>query len=62
MASCEKCWNEAGGDPKIYRELLKTNNCTPEEQAGVGAEKCPKCDRNTVHIYCHSCVICGEHI
>ena len=46
MASCEKCWSDAGlltygtGESKIkwYEKLLeerKDNPCTPEEQAGM---------------------------
>ena len=45
MASCEKCWNDAGreaylegGDKvEIYHRLLKErdkNPCSPKEQAG----------------------------
>lgn len=61
MASCEKCWRDAGGDPDTYSELIlerKDNPCAPEEQAGDGSE-CPTCKRKTVHMYVHRCVVCG---
>lgn len=57
MASCENCWREAGGDPDTYHELLKENECTPEEQAGgEDALHCPGCSRMTVHMYAHVCM------
>ena len=62
MPSCEKCWNDSGGNYSVYGQLIenrKNNPCTPEEQAGNDAEKCPKCNRNTMHIYCHICMNCG---
>lgn len=64
MASCEKCWRDAGGEPERYHQLLderKQNPCSPEEQAG-GADAfwCKKCKRFTVHLYTKSCVICGN--
>lgn len=60
MASCEKCWTDSGGNPETYRELVKSRNCTPEEQAGgADAKRCPECGRNTIHIYCHVCMACG---
>ena len=59
MASCERCWNESGGNHKEYMELLKINNCTPEEQAGRGANMCRECGRATVHIYTHRCMSCN---
>lgn len=61
MASCEKCWRDAGGDPDTYSELIrerKDNPCTPEQQAGYGGE-CPSCKRLTVHRIVRECVICG---
>lgn len=61
MASCEKCWSDAGGNPDTYHELIlerKDKPCTPEEQAGNGTE-CPDCKRMTVHMYVHRCVVCG---
>lgn len=60
MASCEKCWVESCGNYEEYMQLLKINKCTPEEQAGKGAKKCLKCGKNTVHIYAHVCMNCGE--
>jgi hypothetical protein len=56
MASCEKCWEEAGGDPDYYHHLLRVNNCTPEEQAGEGADECPRCHRRTIHCLTLECV------
>jgi len=52
MASCEKCWKESNGDIDLYHELLKTNQCTPEEQAG-GKEAgfCKICARKTIHAH-----------
>ena len=51
MSTCEKCWRDAGltGD---YWSLLNERNknpCTPEEQAGPDAGKCPECGRMTLH-------------
>lgn len=59
MASCEKCWRDAGGNPDRYRELVHSRECSPEDQAGEGAETCPKCGRAAMHIYCHVCMSCG---
>ena len=62
MASCEKCWTDAGGNPDLYSNLIKSRkDCTPEEQAAgyEVADECPKCKRNTMHIYCHICMACG---
>lgn len=70
MAACEKCWGDAyfmtrfsGKDQsECYSILLKEradNPCTPEEQAGENATRCPKCMRNTVHQYAHVCMICN---
>ncbi len=60
MASCEKCWRDAHGDPDRYRELIeerKENPCTPEQQAGgEDAELCPVCNRKTVHYIVERCV------
>lgn len=63
MASCEKCWRDAGGDPHTYKELIlerQDNPCTPEQQAGRDATECPKCKRMTVHQHVHRCIICGH--
>lgn len=62
MASCEKCWADAAGNPELYRELFRTRNCTPEEQAGVDATECPVCHRRAVHQHCHICMACGEEV
>ena len=60
MASCEKCWADAGGDPEEYEQLLEERtgelNCTPEEQAGVDADFCDVCERKTIHQHTHKCV------
>lgn len=37
MASCEKCWRDAGGNTTVYMQLLeerKATPCTEREQAG----------------------------
>lgn len=70
MASCEKCWSDAGIDARLlggekaerYGELIekrKANPCTPEEQAGPDAEVCPQCDRRTIHQWTGECMACG---
>ena len=59
MANCEKCWRDSGGDVEEYQRLVLIRNCTPEEQAGEGAEKCPVCNRLAMHIYCHVCMACN---
>ena len=62
MASCEKCWRDAHGDPERYRELVEdrtgtANECTPEEIAGGElAGLCVHCDRNTVHCVVGRCM------
>ena len=63
MASCEKCWEDANGDPKRYAELVVERlviHCTPEQQAGRGATLCPVCNRKTLHQICGVCMNCGE--
>ena len=61
MASCEKCWTDSSGNPDLYSKLVKSRNCTPEEQAAgyEVVDECPKCKRKTMHIYCHTCMACG---
>jgi hypothetical protein len=62
VASCEKCWRDAGGDPVKYSELVewrtgRADECTLEEQAGGNdASECPKCHRNTVHCVLDRCI------
>jgi hypothetical protein len=56
MASCERCWRESGGDPERYRELIQRRTCTPEEQAGDAAKRCPACERMTLHQYTGDCM------
>ena len=59
MPSCEKCWRESGGDPALYEKLLDTRPpCTPEEQAGPDAKRCPVCGRKTLHQQCGECMNC----
>lgn len=62
MTACEKCWRLAGGDPDRYRTLITESAnapCTPEEQAGPDAKRCPTCKRWTVHQHANVCTICG---
>jgi hypothetical protein len=56
MASCEKCWHDAGGNPDRYAELVNQRKCTPEEQAGEDAGACYVCGRRTMHQHCHVCM------
>ncbi len=55
MSSCEKCWSNAytpwGNQADEYTKLIEEHTCTPEQQAGRDAIKCPKCDRWTIHQY-----------
>lgn len=59
MSTCEKCWVDSY-DPytghERYFELSRERTaagrqCTPEEQAGPGAEQCPACQRMSLHQY-----------
>ena len=67
MASCERCWADAFGmsfgtsksQPEIYGELIKTRNCSAEQQAGPEAGICPKCKRKAVHQAINQCMSCG---
>ena len=62
MASCEKCWSEAGGDANRYHELLLSREnapCSLEEQAGPDASVCPACGSRTVHQYAGHCLLCA---
>ena len=67
MPSCEKCWADSAydryfGDDQAYEKLLKKRNshtCSPEEQAGPDATKCPRCHRMTLHQFCHVCMVPG---
>ena len=64
MPSCEKCWSDAHRGPQFsvaeeYWRLMEEradNPCTPEEQAGPEATKCPKCNRMTLHQHCKECM------
>jgi len=56
MSSCEKCWKDSGGDCLKYAALLKTSNCSPEEEAGgKDASKCDSCRCRTIHIHTDKC-------
>ena len=59
MSSCEKCWSQSRMYDN-YSELVKSSNCTPEEQAGPGASLCPKCQRKTIHQYTGECMAHDE--
>jgi hypothetical protein len=60
MSSCERCWKAAGGDPDLYRNLVESSECTPEDQAGgANAGLCPVCGRRTVHMYTGRCMACN---
>ena len=56
MAICEKCWEMSGGDADRYVKLVKSEKCSPEEQAGQYAYKCPACGRMTMHSYANICM------
>jgi len=72
MASCEKCWGDAyfrsianpmKSQAEHYGELIEEraeNPCTPEEQGGECATKCPACKRIAVHQYAKVCCACGH--
>jgi len=74
MPGCEKCWGDAylrmkcnpsKSQAEYYRDLLnerKDNPCTPEQQAGMDAMKCPKCERITIHPIIEECMNCGYKI
>jgi hypothetical protein len=61
MSSCEKCWQDSAGDDHAarYAELIESRKdrpCTPEEQAGPDAKRCPRCERMTLHQYAGECM------
>ena len=65
-ATCEKCWADSTlypGEPRSsrrgYRERVKDHTCTPEQQAGPGAERCSKCCLHTLHQHAGVCMACG---
>ena len=58
MTICEKCWQESFSVDD-YRELVESRNddpCTPEEQAGLDASKCPTCKRWALHQHTRECM------
>lgn len=60
MSSCEKCWADAEGDMNRYMELIeRPDPCTPEEQAGPAARRCPGCKRMTIHPHGGYCLAGG---
>jgi len=71
MPSCEKCWGDAymrtysnplKSQAEHYSDLIKErkdNPCTPEQQAGGDAEKCPKCNKKAMHKIIRLCMNCG---
>ncbi len=67
MASCERCWEmsrivarETGEEQaEAYRRLVRTSDCTPEQQAGREAKECPRCEARTVHQHVNECIACG---
>lgn len=62
MPTCQKCWRDASCcDDKTseYLRLIEERDCTPEEQAGRDAPKCPECKRNTIHEIVNQCMNCG---
>jgi len=71
MPSCEKCWNDSRGHHRsdAYSNLVAERDaskhvCTPEQQAGYGADECPVCKRKSIHIYCGVCMNykCSAHL
>ncbi len=64
MSTCEKCWVDAGlkahgislCQVEVYRDLVRSRECTPEEQAGPYADVCGKCNRKVLH------QLTGEHM
>lgn len=69
MASCEKCWDDSYliarsdfiSQTEAYNILLKereSDPCSPEDQAGIDATKCPKCKRMTCHQHTKRCMNC----
>jgi len=67
MVSCERCWErshiiarEMGEEQtEAYRRLVRTKDCTPEQQAGPEAGECGKCKTHTVHQHTRQCIACG---
>ena len=55
MSSCEKCWSDSR-ESDNYTELVRSRNCTPEEQAGEDANRCGGCKRMALHQYTHECM------
>ena len=71
MAGCEKCWSDAymrsfndptKGQAEHYTDLIKerkSNPCTREQQAGIDARVCPRCELRTIHQFTGECLSCG---
>ena len=65
MSACEKCWSDTAmydDHAAAYARILKTRECTPEEQAGPEAKDCNVCDRRTRHQYTGECMACGNNV
>ncbi len=58
MPACERCWSDSGGDADAYQALIKTQTCTPAQQAGPDATMCLGCGHRTVHQYAKVCMTC----
>lgn len=62
MSSCERCWADAydpyGNQSERYQDRLQYHHCTPEQQAGPGADQCFVCKRWTLHQYTNE-PMCG---
>lgn len=68
MSSCEKCWSDAQFTSSYtrqysvaeeYQRLMAEradHSCTPEEQAGPEAKKCPTCGRMVLHQHTGECM------
>ena len=64
MSSCEKCWADSytytyGTDEsriECYQRLIRTRDCTPEEQSGNDAQICSNCQRKTLHQVTGECM------
>lgn len=61
MSSCEKCWHDAQAVNLPYSVVVmqrRLDPCSPEEQAGAQAGKCPTCERMTLHQHTDECMAC----
>lgn len=66
MPSCQRCWRDASyiaisrctEKVEEYHRLIEERDCTPEQQAGEEARKCPRCERMAIHEICGICMAC----